>query len=614
MKRIYSIISLLLILFSASAQVDPQAPLQRDTNVKYGKLADGMTYYIVRNSQPAERAEYYLLTDVGAIQENENQKGLAHFLEHMCLNGTKNLPGKMMLDYFQSIGASFGGNINASTGTEQTIYMLNNIPTTRPGMIDTALLILHDYSAYVTNDPAEIDKERGVIVEEWRTRRTSDWRMMEELYKYLYKGSKYADCNIIGTKEGLETFPAAELQNFYKTWYHPANQAIVVVGDIDPDEIVAKLEALFVDVPAKENPQEKEQYLIPSNSEPIVGIITDAEARNTEVMMVLKGEPMPKEYMALGMSYLNDLVEGLVSIMFSERFNDIAMRVDAPFLNAAVAFEDPTKACHAFLLDIISKDGASIEAFRAALTEVEKAKRYGFTQEEFNRASAIILQSLESAVVGKETRKNAEFISQLAEDFFKGRPIMDPEYELQQAEGYLQLLNVDAINMAFTQLTNYDKDVVVAYMAPEREGLVHPSEQDFVSVINEVKTADIDRNAAEEAIGGLLDADSVVGSAVVDTKPGIYNSTVWQLANGIKVIVRPSDYAADEVCMRLRIFGGESIVDEQDLPSISSDIFGTFLPMAGVAEFPYITLSKQLAGKNVSIQPVINQYSNGFEG
>ena len=241
MKRFLLFAALILAAFTSYGQVDPNAPLQRDPNLLYGKLDNGMTYFIMHNDLPAQRAEFYLLNDIGAIQETPAQNGLAHFQEHMCLNGTKNFPGKGIISYMESIGASFGGNVNASTGQEYTIYMFTNIPVTRESIIDSTLLAIHDYAAFVTNDPVEIDKERGVIIEEWRTRRTADWRMMEKTWETLFKGSKFEKCNIIGTKENLETFPAEELVKFYQTWYRPDLQAVVVIGDIDAQQVLEKV-------------------------------------------------------------------------------------------------------------------------------------------------------------------------------------------------------------------------------------------------------------------------------------------------------------------------------------------------------------------------------------
>lgn len=595
------------------AQVNPQAPLERDPAIKYGKLDNGMTYYIMHNGKPENRCEYYLLTNVGAIQETPAQNGLAHFLEHMCLNGTQNLPGKMMIDYFQSIGASFGGNINASTGVEQTQYMLNNIPTTRQGIIDTALLIMHDYSGFVTNDPEEIDKERGVIIEEWRTRRTADWRMFEEQMKYLYKGSKYESCNIIGTVDNLQNFPASELVDFYKTWYRPDMQAIVVVGDIDPDKILAQLQDLFKDIPAKENAKPKEEYRIPENNEPIVGIMTDPEAQSTNVLMVVKGDPMPREMKGTGTGLFVDLIENIIESIFSERFNDIAMKPNAPFLGAQAGFADITNTCEAMMVSVSAKDGNALNSFDSVLTEFEKAKRYGFTEAEFERAKTNMLSIYERAANNAESRKNGEMIKPISTDFFDGVPAMNPKYKYEMVKTFLNMLNVNQINQVLKSM-DYDKDVVVCYQAPEKDGLVHPTEADFVNIINSVKTAEIANNIVDEVSEPLMDPSVLKGSPVKKEESGQFGSTVWTLKNGIKVVVRPSDLRKEEVNFRLSVDGGLSLLENEDLPSFENSVFQSYTQVSGVSKFPATKLSKMLAGKVASASPFIGELRNGVSG
>ena len=266
MKRIFLFFAAIFAAIAVYGQDLSQLPqLPNDPAVRKGQLENGLTYYIRHNEQPADRAEFYLATNVGAIQETPDQDGLAHFLEHMCFNGTKNFPGKSLLEYLQGIGAEFGRNINASTGVEQTVYMLNNIPLVREGVVDTCLLIMHDYSHFVTCDPEEIDKERGVIIEERRTRRDANWRMYEQAKQAYYKGSKYADCSLIGSEENLKTFKPESLVNFYHTWYRPDLQALIVVGDVDVDHVEAKIKEIFADIPAAENPKAKEMHVIPNN-------------------------------------------------------------------------------------------------------------------------------------------------------------------------------------------------------------------------------------------------------------------------------------------------------------------------------------------------------------
>ena len=274
------------------AQQIPALP--NDPATKVGKLDNGMTYYIRHNDKPAGRAEFYLATNVGAIQETPDQDGLAHFLEHMCFNGTKNFPGKGILDWLQSIGASFGGNVNASTGVEQTVYMLNNIPLSRPGVVDTCILIMHDYAHFVSNLPEEIDKERGVILEERRSRRNAAWRLYEQNQQYIFKGSKYAGCTVIGSQENLETFKPESLVNFYRTWCRPDMQALIIVGDIHVEEVEGKIKGIFADIPAPVNPEPKEVIKVPDNVQPLVGIVTDPEASSSDVSFIWKSEAMPE--------------------------------------------------------------------------------------------------------------------------------------------------------------------------------------------------------------------------------------------------------------------------------------------------------------------------------
>ena len=324
MKAKFFLIAAVLFGTAALANGQQMPTLPNDPAARVGKLENGMTYYIRHNDKPAGRAEFYLATNVGALQEEPDQDGLAHFLEHMCFNGTKNFPGKGILNWLESIGASFGGNVNASTGVEQTIYLLNNIPLVRPTVIDTCLLIMHDYSHFVTCDPVEIDKEREVILEEKRSRNTASWRMREQSSPYIYGDTKYATTTIIGSEENLKTFKPESLTNFYHTWYRPDMQALVVVGDFDVDEVEAKIKSTFADIPAVENPRQKEVIRIPDNEEPIIGVLTDKENNQTSITVYWKSEPMPEEMNNTAIGMLTNIVKNLVSNIMNERFSDLS--------------------------------------------------------------------------------------------------------------------------------------------------------------------------------------------------------------------------------------------------------------------------------------------------
>lgn len=386
----------------------PQLP--NDPATRVGKLDNGLTYYIRHNDKPAQRAEFYLATNVGAIQETPDQDGLAHFLEHMCFNGTKNFPGKGILNWLESIGASFGGNVNASTGVEQTIYLLNNIPLVRPTVVDTCLLIMHDYSHFVTCDPEEIDKERGVILEEKRSRNNASWRLHEKSLPYLFGDSKYAGCTIIGSEENLKTFKPESLTDFYHTWYRPDMQALIVVGDIDVDEVEAKIKTTFADIPAAENPKAKDVITIPDNDKPVIGILTDPETASTSFEVYWKSAAQPEELNSTAIGLMTEVAKSLIGNIMAERFSDISAKPDAPFLSAGFGIANLCETMDVTYGEVTCKEGAALQGFEAMLTEIEKMHRFGFTDAEFERAKNEVLSQYETAANKADTRKNAEFV------------------------------------------------------------------------------------------------------------------------------------------------------------------------------------------------------------
>jgi len=609
MKRIILFFAAIAAAAVSFGQQPQQLP--NDPAVKVGKLDNGLTYYIRHNDKPAGRAEFYLATNVGAIQETPDQDGLAHFLEHMCFNGTKNLPGKTMLDYLQKIGAEFGRNINAQTGVEQTTYMLNNIPVAREGVIDTCLLIMHDYSHFVTCDPVEIDKERGVIIEEKRSRNTASWRMFEKSLPYYYGDSKYATCTLIGSQENLETFRPESLTDFYHTWYRPDLQAVIVVGDIDVDQIEAKIKERFSDIPAAVNPKAKEMHRIPDNKEPIIGIITDPETSNTEITVFWKTEPTPEELNSTDMGFFTSLLEDFVYLIMSERFNDITSKPGAPFIRASLGIGELCETCEAVFGSIACKDGEAVTAFKAFLTEVEKMKRFGFTDAEVQRAKDNLLRMYEQQVEGAETRQNSEFVDLYINNFFDNKPYMTPETENEIANMLCGQINAQLLNMVVAQIIPSD-NLVVVYKAPEKEGLAHPSSADFMAAIAEVEASEIEANVEEGADEPLLNPAALKGSAVKKETSTIYGATEWILKNGVKVVVLPTDYKKDQVTMNLKMKGGESLIATEDLPSFEDNVWTLFQRNTGVSKFPSSQLSKMLAGKAVSTSPYISSISHGI--
>ena len=608
MKRLFIFIAAIFAVTMAFGQT----PLPNDPAVRTGKLDNGMTYYIRHNEQPAQRAEFYLATDVGAFQEEDHQDGLAHFLEHMCFNGTKNFPGKSLLDWLQSIGAEFGRNINASTGFEQTQYMLNNIPVIRESIIDSCLLVLHDYSHFVTCDPAEIDAERGVILEERRTRRNASWRMFEKSLPYYYGDTPYAKRTLIGGEEQLKTFAYESLTSFYETWCRPDLQAVIVVGDVDVDQVEAKIKSIFADIPAPVNPKEKVLHKIPDNVEPIIGIITDPEATSSSIEVMWKSEPMPKEIMNTDIAFMMDIVKSYIRLIMRERFTDITSKPDAPFLGASFYISNLCNSCDATMGTVSFKEGDALNAFAAFMTELEKMKRFGFTDGEVQRAKDNIISSYERAVEAAPTRKNAEFVYPLLYNFYNNEPYMEPATELQLAQMLCNNINAAVLNQIAAQIIT-DNNLVVLYNGPEKEGLANPTEQEISAVLAAVKNAEIAANV-EESINEPFISGELKGAKVKKAKETVYGATEWTLKNGVKVIVLPTQHKQDQVLFNLSFDGGKTLIATEDMPSFEDNIWALFQNNSGISKFSGTQVPKMLAGKNLSVTPYIGGTKHGISG
>ena len=608
MKRLFIFIAAIF----AAAMAFGQTPLPNDPAVRTGKLENGMTYYVRHNDQPAQRAEFYLATDVGAFQEDDDQDGLAHFLEHMCFNGTKNFPGKSLLEWLQSIGAEFGRNINASTGFEQTQYMLNNIPVVRESILDSCLLVLHDYSHFVTNDPAEIDAERGVILEEKRTRNDASWRLFEKSLPYYYGDTPYARRTLIGGEEQLKTFKYESLTRFYETWCRPDLQAVIVVGDVDVDQVENKIKTIFADIPAAVNPQPKVLHKIPDNVEPIIGILTDPEMTSSSIEVMWKSEPMPKELMNTDVAFMMDIIKTYIRLIMRERFTDITSQPDAPFLGGSFYISNLCNSCDATEGSVSFKEGGAINAFTAFMTELEKMKRFGFTDGEVQRAKDNIISSYERRVEAAPTRKNAEFVYPLLYNFYDNEPYMEPEMELQLAQMVCSQLNAALLSQVAAQLLT-DENMVILYNGPEKADLTNPTEEEIKAVLAAVKNAEITANVEENLNEPFISGD-LKGSKVKKEGQTIYGATEWTLKNGVKVVVLPTQYKQDQILFNISMDGGMSLVSTEDKVSFEDNIWALFQSNAGISKFSGTQVPKMLAGKNLSVSPYIGGTKHGVSG
>ena len=598
---------------AAIAQM-PKIP--NSDQVKIGHLDNGLTYYIRHNELPKGRAEFYLATNVGAIQEIQPQQdGLAHFLEHMCFNGTKNFPDKSILNYLRSIGAEFGRNINASTGFEETQYMLNNIPVERESVVDSCLMILGDYSHYVLNEPKEIDAERGVIIEERRTRRNASWRSMERSLPYYFGAdSKLAECTLIGTQEHLETFKYESLNEFYHTWYHPGNQAVIVVGDVDVDRTEAKIKEIFGAIPAKENPLAKPIQSIADHAEPRVGIITDPETTAPSIELIWHSEAMPESVNGTALGQVTDLLENVIRMVMRERFNDITSKPGSSYLNGSFGVSDLIyEDIEAVMGDVTLKEDNILGGFKDFYTELVRLQRYGITDAEFKRVKADYLSMLETRANRASTRQNPEFIYPILSNFFDKEPILEPADQKELIEAFFGQLNAAAISQAVAQLWS-GENMVIVYNGPEKEGIATPTAEQLLQIIEEVNASEITAPEGEDIPEAFLDPAKLKGSKIAKAGTTLYGATEWTLKNGVQVIVYPTDLQKDQILFTLTKQGGESLIPTEDLASFDDSIFGLFQNNSGVSSFSGTTVSKMLTGKNVSVSAFIDPLEHGITG
>ena len=607
MKRFFISLALMFIALTTFAQT----VLPVDPNVRIGKLENGLTYYIRHNDKPAQRAEFYLATNVGAYQEEDDQDGLAHFLEHMCFNGTKNFPDKKLLEYLQGIGAEFGRNINASTGFEQTQYMLNNIPIIREGIIDSCLLVLHDYAHYVTCDPDEIDAERGVIIEERRSRRDANWRIFERMLPYYFGDTKMARRTLIGGEEQLKTFKYESLTNFYRKWYNPDMQAVIVVGDFDVDMMELKIKDTFSSIPAPAEPTVKPIIPIPGNEEPVVAVITDPEATSSSLQLIWKGTALPKEYASTDVAFMTDIIKSIISDAFTERMEAIAASSTAPFLSGGLYVSQFVEGTDAVMSEVTFKDGEYKTALEAFYTEIERIKRYGITESELERAKMELISSAERGVEAAPTRKSPQLVYPILSHFFHNDYMLEPQVELQLVQAVCAQLPAMVFQQVIQQLIT-DENMIIAYAAPEREGLAHPSEADLLAVIENVKASEIAAPVEENANEPLLDADAIKAGKIKKEKESAYGATEWTLSNGVKVVYLPTAHKNDEVRVRVVMNGGRSLIETAELPSFDDNVWALYNQNRGLSKFSGVELKKMLAGKNVRCDLNIEKTRHGI--
>ena len=610
--KITAFFTLLCMALVSMAQ-QPQMPsIPTDPNVRIGKLDNGLTYYIRHNELPEDRADFYIAQKVGSILEEENQRGLAHFLEHMCFNGTTNFPGKGIINWLESIGVKFGENLNAYTSIDETVYNIDNVPVIRDGIVDSCLLILHDWANDLTLAEKEIDNERGVIHEEWRTGQGAMMRMYEQALPKAFEGSKYGHRLPIGTIEVIDNFPYQALRDYYEKWYRPDQQGIVVVGDIDVDKVEAKIKEIFSPIKMPANAAERVYEQVPDNKEPIITIAKDKEQPTTMIYIWHKHPATPNEAKG-NMGYLvQNYMFSMIESMLNARLEELRQSANPPFIAAAAEESDflLAKTTKAFAGLAISKEDGIPTAISTLVREIERARKFGFTSSEYARAKADYLRALESAYNERDKMKNDEYVQEYVNHFLNNEPIPGIEAEYAIMNQLVPNIPIEAINSILPQLIK-DENIVINVFGPDKEAMVYPTEAEILKILQDTKAEEItayEDNVSDEP----LMKEVPKAGKIVKTEEGPFGSTALTLSNGVRVVIKNTDFKADEIRMTAFSPGGNSVFGTNE--PLQVKMLNSVAGLGGLGNFSNVDLEKVLAGKKVSISASINGLTERVSG
>ncbi|MFN8242113.1 MAG: insulinase family protein [Bacteroidales bacterium] len=614
MKRTGIILfTILAFLFpgNVSSQTDGAGKIPVDPSIKTGKLANGLTYFIKSNKEPEKRASFYLIQNVGALLENDNQNGLAHFLEHMAFNGTEHFPGKAIISSLEKHGVAFGYNINAYTGHDETVYNLSDVPVDSPGLLDTCLLILYDWSDYVSLTEKEIDAERGVIREEWRTRRNASFRMMEKWLPVVLKDSKYAVRDVIGDLNVIDNFSYNTLRSFYHDWYRTDLQAVAIVGDFNADEMEKKVRDLFSKLAAVENPQQRPVFDVPFHKETLYVLATDKEAPQTSITIYGKRKadnPATKDVAYLKRQFMVRLMNS----MLATRISELLQKGTPPFVTGSINFGGLVREVDALTITASANNPAEeAKALTAIYTEAERAKRTGFTQGELDRAKANLLTTYENYYKQKDKISNDSYVTDIQDYFLTSEPLTSIDYDFEFLKSILPGITVDQISELYKSLYSEENRVIVI-QGPEGDGITHLTEAGVNEIINKVKASQIEPYK-DAALAQSLISGELPGSRIIKTTPLTqFGAVEWTLANNARVIFKKADYEKDNVILTAYSMGGTSLYNVDMLPSAT--MLPALIGMYGIGDFDNVTLQKMMAGKKAAVSPSVGEVTETING
>jgi len=603
--------ALLLMAIGLQAQEMPAIPI--DPEVRYGKLDNGLTYYIRHNGYPEKVANFYIAQKVGSVQENDDQRGLAHLLEHMAFNGTDNFKDNALQEYLQSIGVEYGRNLNAYTSTDQTVYYITDVPTARITALDSCLLILKDWSNGITLSEAAIDAERDVVHNEYRMRIVGTQKILEQKLPELYPGSKYGQRFPIGLMEVIDKCSPETLRAYYRKWYRPDNQAIIVAGDIDVDRTEQKIKELFAGIKVPADAAKVEPVPVPDNNEGIYVIGTDKEQQMPMYLVAMKQDAMPDEMKGTMAYMVQDYLNDIFAQMLNARFEEETQKPDCPMVSAGASYGNYlfSRTKDALTLQVVPKDGQELAGLKAALTELKRVKEFGFTATEYERARTEYLSQIEKVYNNREKYRTNDYCSQYVSHFIDAEPIPSIEWEYTTMNQVAPMLPIEVVNQYAQEITNpTDTNFVALALLQAKEGKTYFSTDDMKKAVAEARAQKVEAYVDNVKQEPLMTTMPKKGSIVKETENKALGYKELTLSNGAKVMLKKTDFNAEEIVMNASSDGGESLFGKADINNLQ--LAGEILSSSALGSFMQTDLRKALAGKQVSSQFSISTNRHGI--
>ncbi|KAF0250549.1 MAG: zinc protease [bacterium] len=610
--KIFSLL-LLLVMFVKVANAQEidiknlNQPIPMDYKVKQGVLPNGIKYYIQKNAKPEKRVELRLAVNAGSLQEDDDQLGLAHFVEHMCFNGTKNFKKNELVSYLQSVGVQFGAHLNAYTSFDETVYILT-LPSDKQDIMDKGFQILEDWSHNVTFEDAEIDKERGVVIEEWRTGLGAGQRIRDKTFPVVFKDSRYAERLPIGKKEILESFKYDTVRRFYRDWYRPDLMAVIVVGDIDEAAMEAKIKEHFSKLTPAQNPRPRKDAEIPNHKDMLTATATDKEANFTQMQVIYKH---PNEKTLTFTDARRDILYDMFRGMINRRFSEITQQPDPPFNGAFAGFGGFLRTKSAYTLTSTASEKKVEQAFRALLTENKRVLDHGFTSGELENYKKELLASYENDYNERDKVQSARHAARYVRSFLVNEPSPSIEWDYVFLKKVLPTITVDEVNQLIKRWVT-EENVVITITGPEKDELKAIGENNIKTWLKEVAVLKPEAYVYKEVNAALMATLPKAGKIVKETNIEILGAKELILSNGIKVVIKPTDFNNDQIQMSALSFGGSSLNNGEDDPS--SDYATAIVSQGGIGAFSQVDLEKVLSGKNASVFPFITRYTEGLRG